>query len=79
MNPIKRKITGGLKIEYPLKEKLVNEKGQSIVYEDYKARMRALDQKARAKELEDRNGLGDLLLDRDERVPVDKATEDQKD
>ena len=31
-----------IKLEYPLKEQRVNSRGQSIVYEDYKARMRAI-------------------------------------
>ena len=32
-------------LEYPLKEQRVNSRGQSIVYEDYKARMRAITDK----------------------------------
>ena len=66
-------------LEYPLKAQSVNSKGQSIVYEDYKARMRAVTDKANAKETKERALLGDLLLDVNEKEVVDRHTEEEKD
>ena len=68
-----------IKLEYPLKEQRVNSRGQSIVYEDYKARMRAITQGVTTKETTERAQLGDLLLEYDQREVVDRQTEEEKD
>ena len=68
-----------IKLEYPLKEQRVNSRGQSIVYEDYKARMRAVTEKVTEKDKKERAQLGDLLIESDEREVIDRATEEEKD
>jgi len=48
------------KLEYPLKERQLNDKGQSIVYEEYKDRFRDDSEKLTLVNKRDRAGLGDL-------------------
>ena len=66
-------------LEYPLKEQRVNSRGQSIVYEDYKARMRAITDKETKKNITERAQLGDMLLDPNEKEVIDRSTEEEKD
>lgn len=50
-----------VKLEYPLREKILNSRGQSIVYVDYKDRFRDGTTLITDRLAKDRSGLGDLM------------------
>jgi hypothetical protein len=47
---------------YPLKEKILNEKGENVVYVDYRERFFEISNKKDKAIVRDREGLGDLSL-----------------
>ena len=57
----KRKVPK-VRLTYPLQERILNSRGQSIVYVDYKDRFRAGTQITTDRNDRDRKGLGDLMI-----------------
>ena len=66
-------------VEYKPQALKMNEKGQSIVYEEYKKRMKEDIYRERDIKKKERARLGDLLLEEGEIEPVERKTEQEKD